>query len=163
MIEFILNNDMRIEENYRKACELIDIESFIDYFAIEGYIARCGDWPNSNYALWRSRYVTEKPYEDGKWRWMIFDVNSTAMETNLVEYDYIAGMRADSELFNSMCENDDFKNAFSDRVLELADTIFKKENVNRKIDEYVRMMDIPMENHFQRFFGTSNEEVSLLG
>lgn len=43
MQDFILNNDMKDEENYKKACEIIDINSFIDYFAIEGYIARCGD------------------------------------------------------------------------------------------------------------------------
>lgn len=158
MKEFILNNDMQVQENYKKACELLDIDSFIDYFAIEGYIARCGDWPNSNYALWRSRYTSEQPYEDGKWRWMLFDVNSSALETDLVDYDFIAGMRADSDLFDSMCENEEFKQKFSLRVLELADTVFEKENVNQKIDEYVDLMNKPMENHYQRFFGESNDK-----
>lgn len=158
MQDFILNNEMKDEENYKTACELIDINSFIDYFAIEGYIARCGDWPDGNYALWRSRNVSDKPYEDGKWRWMLFDVNSTAMEIGLIEYDAISNMRQESELFNSLCENDNFKRAFAARWIELANTIFEREYVNQKISEYVELMGRPMEKHFQRFFGTTNEQ-----
>ena len=47
---------------------------------------------------------------------------------------------------------------FSSRLIELSETIFEKEYVNQKIDEYVRLMDHPIENHYQRFFGTSNEK-----
>ena len=52
----------------------------------------------------------------------------------------------------------EFKKAFSARVIELSETIFEKENVNRKIDEYVQLMELPMENHYHRFFGESNEK-----
>lgn len=158
MQDFIINNDMKDDANYEKACEIIDINSFIDYFAVEGYIARCGDWPNGNYALWRSRNVSDKPFEDGKWRWMLFDVNSTAMEIELIEHDAISAMRAENELFNSLCENDNFKRAFSNRWIELSNTIFERESVNQKISEYIELMDIPMKNHYQRFFGTTNEK-----
>ena len=158
MQAFILNNDIGYDDNFQKACELIDIQSFIDYFAIEGYIARCGDWPESNFALWRSRNISGKPYEDGKWRWMLFDVNSSSLGTSFLEDDFIAIMRADSPLFDSMCESEIFKKMFADRVLELSNTIFAEENVNKKIDEYIQLMDEPMEKHYQRFFGTSNEK-----
>lgn len=157
MKDFILNNDLSIQENYEKACELIDISSFIDYFAVEGYIARCGDWPSGNFALWRSRNVSEKPYEDGKWRWILFDVNSTSMSLGLIEHDIIGTLRGTSDLFNSLCENESFKRAFVDRLLELSETVFEKEYVKQKISEYVQLMEEPMEKHFQRFFGTSNE------
>ena len=158
MQDFILNHDMSIDENYQKACELIDIQSFIDYFAVEGYIARCGDWPSGNFALWRSRYVSEKPYEDGKWRWMLFDVNSTSMSLGLIKHDLIGNLRKSSELFDSLCNNESFRRAFADRLIELSDTVFSPEHVNEKISEYIELMDQPMEKHFQRFFGTSNDQ-----
>ena len=62
MREFVENADMSLEENYQKACELLDINSFIDYFAAEIYMARQVDWPSSNYALWRSRECSNKKY-----------------------------------------------------------------------------------------------------
>ena len=157
MVDFIEDNDMSIEENYRKACELIDMDSFIDYFAIESYIARIGDWPKSNYALWRSRNISDQPYEDGKWRWMLFDVNSKSMKSGYYYFDYIEENRKDSKMFDSLCENDDFKHRFSARIIELTNTIFEKELVDQKITEYVQLMDKPMEKHFRRFFGTSND------
>lgn len=156
MVNFIEGFDMSDEENYRIACELIDIDSFIDYFAIESYIARVGDWPKSNYALWRSRNISDKPYEDGKWRWMLFDVNSKSMGESYDDFDFIEENRKDSKLFDSLCENDEFKREFSERMIELTNKIFEKELVNQKITEYVQLMDQPIEKHFQRFFGTTN-------
>ena len=158
MMNAISGADLTNETNYEIICQMIDIDSFIDYFAVMGYISRWGDWPDSNVALWRSRNVSEKPYEDGRWRWMLFDVNSTAMETGLVDLDCIATMRESSELFDNLCTNPSFRQAFAKRLLELADTVFLKENVNQKIDEYVELMEKPMEKHFQRFFGTFNEK-----
>lgn len=89
---------------------------------------------------------------------MLFDVNSSAIEPGLIELDSISYMREKSDLFNRMCENDSFKTAFANRWIEFADTIFEREYVNRKISEYVELMDRPMEKHFQRFFGTTNEK-----
>ena len=158
MKDYILNNDMGIEENYRKACEIIDIESFIDYFAVQGYIGRCGDWPSGNFALWRSRNISEKDYEDGKWRWMLFDVNSTSMSLGLIEHDIIGHLRENSELFNSLCASEAFRRAFSERLIEFSNTIFEKQYVNQKIAEYVQLMEEPMKKHYQRFFGTSEDK-----
>ena len=157
MMEHLTTADLSDPEEYAKACELIDMDSFIDYFAVLGYISRCGDWPSSNVALWRTRYVGEKPYEDGKWRWMLFDVNSTAMEEDLISLDAIASMRATSEMFDNLCNNEEFKKAFSKRILEIADTVFEKDLVNTKLNEYIEELEGAIENHFIRFFGTSNE------
>lgn len=157
MMEFVTTADMEVEENYQKACELLDIESFIDYFAVEGYIARCGDWPSSNFALWRSRNVSEKPYEDGKWRWILFDVNSSSMEEAMLPMDAIESMRSNSEMFDNLCNNESFRKSFAARLLELSDTVFDTERVTEKIEALTEELAGPMEKNFQRFFGTSNE------
>lgn len=157
MVSYIEQHDMSLEENYKNACELIDIDSFIDYFAVESYISRRGDWPKSNYALWRSRNVSDQPYEDGKWRWMLFDVNSKSMKKDYYYFDFIEENRKDSKMFDSLCENEEFRRKFSHRIIELTNTIFDKEFVNQKITGYVQVMDKPMEKHLQRFFGASNE------
>ena len=158
MLDEILSLNLEDDAQYERACELMDINSFIDYFAVEGYIARCGDWPNDNFALWRSKIVSEKPYEDGKWRWMLFDVNSTSLSEELISHDIIAALKENSELFNHFCDNEIFRKTFAERVIELSNTIFEVDYVDSKISEYIQLMDLPIEKHYQRFFGTSNEK-----
>lgn len=157
MIEFIETADMTKEENYQKACELMDMESFIDYYAAEIYMARNGDWPSGNYALWRSRKVSERPYEDGKWRWMLFDVNTSALSDNLVEHDTIAYAKEKCQLFTNLSTNAKFRQDFADKLREMRDVIFAEDLVNEKLDEYKALMTDPMEKHMMRFFGTGND------
>ena len=158
MRDFISNADMTDEENYQKACELIDMQSFIDYYAAEIYMARNGDWPHGNYALWRSRGVSEKPYEDGKWRWMLFDVNTSAFMDYLSEHDTIAYAKENCPLFANLCNNEQFRKDFADKLREMRDAYFAEDLVNAKLDEYKALMSEPMEKHYQRFFGMSNDK-----
>ena len=157
MIDFLATADMTKEENYQYACELMDMESFIDYYAAEIYMARNGDWPSGNYALWRSRKVSEKPYEDGKWRWMLFDVNTSAFSDNLSEHDTIAYALEKCEWFANLSTNAQFRQDFAAKLREMRDVVFAEDLVNEKLDEYKLLMTDPMENHFQRFFGRDNE------
>ena len=153
---FVENADMTDEANYQMACTMLDMQSFIDYFAAETYMARRVDWPSSNYALWRSRETTEKLYEDGKWRWMLFDVNTSAFIEDIVDHDTLTYVRQESAMFNNLYNNQNFRGAFKQRILEFADTIFEPSVVDEKITEYENLMSEPMEKNHQRFFGTDN-------
>ena len=72
MIDFCSQSDVSIDANYKKVCELIDMNSYIDYYAVMLFIGRNGDWPSGNYALWRVKKKESSEYGDGKWRWMLF-------------------------------------------------------------------------------------------
>lgn len=157
MVEFVESADMTVDENYEKACSMIDIESFIDYYAAEIYMARNADWPSANFALWRSSKVSKKPYEDGKWRWMLFDVNTSALHSDLEEHDTLAYVLEECSLFSNLSENEKFRDAFAKRLREMRDNYFTLEKVELKLGEYELLMSDPMENHLQRFFGRDNE------
>ena len=157
MKEFITENDMSDPENYAKACELIDMDSFINYYAVLIYCARCGDWPNGNYAVWRTRKIASKdsPYMDGRWRWVLFDVNSAAISSALKDNDtlnYVLN-KDPSPLFVSLCKNDTFRQQFSDRILEYGRTIFSPESIDEKLDLYAEEIADAMEINYLRFFG----------
>ena len=74
LVNFASQNDLSIDANYEKINTMMDMQSFIDYYCTEIFIAN-NDWMNNNnnYRIWRSRTVTDAPYEDGKWRWMLYD------------------------------------------------------------------------------------------
>lgn len=150
MVEFCSETDVANEENYAKVCELIDIESYIDYYAVMLYVARSGDWPESNYIAWRVKKTETGLYGDGKWRWGIFDLNSTGFE---VDFDSIGYVMDNDEMFKNMMTNDTFRTRLILRIEELADTVFDAEEINESLAEYQDFMAGPMKQNDKRFFG----------
>lgn len=158
MMDFMENADMSDDANYQTACEYMDMDSLMDYFAAEIYMARGVDWPSSNYALWKSRTTSEKKYEDGKWRWMLFDVNTSALARKLAESDMIQYVKDESKLFDNLCNNSTFRETFGARLIEIGNTVFDEETVQLKINEYVTLMEEPMKKHFRRFSDKSMDD-----
>ena len=161
MINYITNSDMSDAGNYEYACELIDMQSYIDYYAAEIYIGRQGDWPGTNEALWRTYELGDSPFEDNKWRWMLFDVNSDALTTNLIDADTLAYVMYKSPTFKNLCQNADFKRQFATTLMDIANTSFAKEKVDTAISGYIDLMTEPMGVHRKRFFGESDEQLFL--
>ena len=161
MINFITNSDMSDIENYEYACDLIDMQSYIDYYAAEIYIGRQGDWPGTNEALWRTYQAGDNPFEDNKWRWLLFDVNSDALTTNLVDANTLTYVMYKSPMFKNLCQNADFKRQFVTTFMDISNTSFAAEKVNAAISDYTDLMTEPMNVHHKRFFGESNEQLFL--
>lgn len=151
MIDYMSNTDFSIEENYNSACELIDMQSCIDYYAVEIYIGHNSDWPDYNEGLWRARRPGEGEYEDGRWRWILYDVNS-ALSPGGSAYDTLSHAGKFSAMFRNLCRNETFKRQFVITLMDLSNTIFSKENVDPVIAECIQEMDKPMSVHLKRFF-----------
>ena len=156
MMDFMNNNDLADDANYKHACELIDMNSYIDYYAAELYIGRMGDWPVANEALWRVRDQEDSVYGDEKWRWMLYDVNKGALSSDLTEMDTIRVTMDSSKMFYNLCQNKDFKRAFSITLMDLANTSFSDENTDDVIGRCINLMSEPMRAHRKRFFGSES-------
>ena len=157
MVNFFKNHDMSQEENYQRACELIDMESFVDYYATMVYIGRMKDWPNYNESLWRTRTVSDEPYADGKWRWLMFDCNSYCMTSNLIEHDTLQLVLDESDIFASLWNNQTFQVNFQMRLMEIADECFNGDEMSQLIDNYKITMTPALEKTWGRFFGKDSE------
>lgn len=158
MMAYMAGMDFSIQGDYENACQMIDMQSFIDYYATEIYIARHADWPGMNEALWRSREIQEGEFEDGKWRWMLFDVNSGGISAGLSAVDTIQMTKEASEMFGNLCYNDNFRRQFVITFMDIANTCFRKEDVEAIIEEYMALMAEPMDLHIRRFFGMDDIE-----
>ena len=156
MKKYIEETDMSISTNYEQACELIDIDSFLDYYACLAYIARKEDWPTSNYALWRSRNVDNGTYSDGKWRWMLFDCNSSSMREDLITHDTLSYIIQLDSIFSSLWNNADFRAAFEKRIFEIADECFDSQEMSNYIDDYSKKMPNILQHSWARFYGSNN-------
>ncbi|MEH2959000.1 CotH kinase family protein [Candidatus Merdisoma sp. JLR.KK006] len=158
MFSYIVSTDLSVDENYQKVCELIDIDSFLEYYAAEIYIARWNDWPSSNFALWRTKEVREDAYSDGKWRWILFDVNSPSMEVGNIEKDSFKEVIERDALFSSIMKNEQCRKKFADVILNMAETEFRPEKINVFLDEFESQMKAPLEKEYARFYGKNNDK-----
>ena len=159
MCDFIKSADMTDEDNYARACDMVDMQSFIEYNAVMMYIARNEDWPGANYALWRTRRAADgTEYCDAKWRWMFFDVNSACMTDDLADFDSMEFFM-NYDMFASLWENEGFRESFLEEYKELTDTVFEPELIDEKIEAYRKRMQEPMEKNNLRFFGTDRMDL----
>ena len=88
--DFIMNGDMSDPDVYARACELMDMGSFADYAAYQFYILNLDSpFQNTNWQVWRVREPdASSPFADGRWRWMVYDVDNTAgLYTDGASYD----------------------------------------------------------------------------
>ena len=157
LVENITHNDMSDLSAYESITNQMDIQSFIDSYAAEIYLMN-DDWPTANYAAWRSVYVSDAGYGDNKWRWVIYDLNTqNAMENTSIEIDSLANAIAQSPMFSSLLENENFKRQFCIRLMDIGNVIYAPERVSPFIDEYLDLMAGAMTEDRRRFYGSGNE------
>ena len=150
---FIKTTDFTKQENYEKFKEMVDVESFVDYYAINLYINNF-DWSyKKNYLLWKTRTKENDGYGDGKWRFMLYDYDYVATQKTLtykeqtVTYDYkfntftgvflYATDFKDDPFFHNLIKNEEFKELFVQTIFDLGNYNFNYSNVRESmIDEY---------------------------
>lgn len=158
MVKYCSESDVTDDINFNKVCEMIDIESYIDYYAVMLYIGRSGDWPSMNYALWRTKKNENSNYGDGKWRWMIYDLNSPGSS---VDSDPIEYVMENDAIFKNLMSSDTFRTALFYRIEELADSIFNFEIMNEKFNKYQTFITIPMQKNDKRFYGEDSLDIFI--
>lgn len=169
ILSFVTKNDMSLDENYAQVCEWIDVQSYIDYYCFQIYVANCDSVAN-NYGLWRTRYAVDDEYGDGKWRWILYDTDdSLGMvegRTNLEADSFTDGHWSvdplDDALFGSLMKNETFKLQFAKTFEEMAANNFSVANTNAEIDRLTQIyMPAAVVSH-HRFLDESFTEEDYL-
>jgi len=162
MLYWVRNNDISKTENYNKLCNMIDIDSFIDFYCSEIYVGN-EDWMNNanNFRLWRSRSITNNPYQDGKWRWMMFDTDMSMglYKKGIHTHDTLkpalepTSWGADDHivLLTNLIKNEEFKRKFVTTFMDLANENFKYENAYKKLSSMASLYRPLMQEQYQRF------------
>ncbi len=151
----LISQDLSVEENYQKLCEIMDIQSYIDYCCIVSYTGNRDSMfnNNNNWRLWRSRTVGDGEYQDGKWRFMLFD---TEYSMNL----YYQGRASDNtsfqelqrhKWFSSLMKNDSFKAQFFSTLIYMRDNLFSPEKFNAVIEDLSSQYGPMMADQYKRF------------
>jgi len=157
MINLAMEKDLSVQENYDDLCEQMDMQSFIDYMCANAYLCNMDMSEKKNYVIWRTIEDEDTEYGDMKWRWMIYDVDClvwTHPEVYGVEHkfeidsfskvmEYTGFALNEHRIFMMAKENEDFCKQFVLTFMDMANTNFSLENVekvftkwNVTLDEY---------------------------
>ena len=149
MVEYIADHDMSVPANYAHACELVDMQSCIDYFATEIYVGNT-DWPINNIALWRTRYSEDSDYGNCRWRWMIYDLEQ-GMDLQWVRADTRKKAVNLDPMFAGLMKNETFSAALRAKLMALASDTFEPDRVSAFVEDYKQWMAGPIEKKYRRF------------
>lgn len=156
-VKFISQNDMSDAENYKKASEMMDLDSFAEYVAMNVYIGN-EDWIWGNWAAWRVRKTSDRDYEDGKWRFMCYDTEySMNLYDNGRDYRYdiltqLAG--GDGHLgpmFKSLLKNSAFQTKFILACEDMMNIAFNPDSASALLDSFHSKYAPYIPQHFKRF------------
>lgn len=133
-----------------------DLDSFVDYYALEIFLGN-GDWPKNNRACWRARETSSGEYNDGKFRWMLYDVNYVGV-LNDCDNDALEHCLERDAVFHAMMKNPVFQEKFRDRVIYISEELFSEENIDHYVEPWLEIMEKPLEKSSMRFFGEKRTE-----
>ncbi len=138
--------DLTDDAVYNKLCEVIDVENYLEYYALQIHIGN-EDWPHNNYKVYRYFAAEGEEYKeapfDGKWRYLLHDLDfsfgiygSSPWTDNLQKYaSKVGNLKNDSPLFSQLLRREDCKEFFITRTLDLINGAFSPENLNKVLDE----------------------------
>ena len=154
-------SDMTDPVNYAELGNFIDIDSFIDYYAAEIFLAHKTDWPYANEAFWKTDFKADNNvYYDSRWRFMLYDVNSNAINLKALQDDTIKTACELNSFFAAIIKNKDFQRQFTIVMTDLINNNFNSERVNSYIDNYRELYTDSLNNNAKRFFAdTKNEKL----
>ncbi len=142
--------DMTVAANYQRVCDTMDLQSFMDVVTIETYINNA-DWATdymNNWMMWRAHETdAANPYADGKWRFMLYDLDFTADYFDdgrtFAGFDSLNNLyREDAPynfvpMFYNLLNNETFRAAFYDTYIDIMKNNFDPVDVSEALDAYV--------------------------
>ena len=169
---YALSENASDEYIYEEIRNLVDIDEYINYMAVEFYLGGT-DWPKNNIKGYRPRI------ENGRFRFVLFDLDhafdtyssfSKFERKQIWTFDYIydLGGQLTEEIefvtiFLNMLQNDSFRKQFIDTYCLVAGSVFEPERCNAIIDEMADMRAAALSMEEGRSpYGTANSLKSAL-
>lgn len=154
------DEDLSDSETWKRFKEDVDIESLLDYFATEIYIGNY-DWKaDKNTILWRTRTASgESPFADGKWRFTLYDTESSSclytLDGYLYDFDTFSRAIEMHPLFKAVLQNEEFRSLFLQRIKDVGSTDFAPSRVQAMLEDYAAEWHPFMADYYRRFGDTS--------
>jgi len=154
LLDYIKTHDINTPEPYNYISTQMDIDNFIDYQIAEIYSAN-SSWPHDNIKYWRYRSTSNQPDapygHDGRWRWLLFDLDRGFGYGKLGLQDNTLLRAAGDFLIRNLLENTTFRTKFINRFADHLNTSFAPWRVISAIDLAQSVLDPEIPEHIARW------------
>jgi hypothetical protein len=148
------SHDLSNDTYYNIVASQIDINEFINYCIVESFGGNSSIGHNIKY--WK------KQTDDGKWRWILFDLDRGFRYSTNEVFGYIEGSNSVKNIFNNLIKNDHFKIALTSKYYTQLNTTFQSDRMNSIIDEMKTTIEPEVSRHFQKWPKNQfNQDVSI--
>ena len=151
------DKDLTDPDIYRQFCDVVDVQSMADYFALQVYIGNADCEPDHNHIIWRTR---DKFYNEGRWQYILHDLDYSAghydERSTSANTDHFAMIRKKFPLFAAALKNKNFYDMFLSSLKRIGSQNFNYDKVRDKMDYYDKMWGPLMPDFYKRFGDTAN-------
>lgn len=168
-LKYLDTHDLSQAGNYQTFIDkYMSEESAVDYYATMLYLHNRYDWPGKNWSIWRTTddRRNEVAYEDGRWRFCIYDLDLTTNTTwtgngldgdshrtdKVHEFASGEGYSIIMQFFKHMIKNESFRTKLKAQVKNLAQNVFTEAKVKQTGDKYLAIYS-PLYQQFLERFG----------
>lgn len=175
---FASHKDLKSDADYEEFAKLVDVDSVMDYFAVEVWINNKWDWPGKNWSMWRTLEVdATNEYADGRWRFSLYDIEFGGVSggsdagTNTVKEDNYKpnglldfGTTNPAVLcFAYLMTNDSFNEAYCERLDSFSSTIFEKQHALEVLTKYEDTYGPLFDQFYDRYKDSGSTDNALNG
>ncbi len=137
MQQFVNEQDMSDNINYKHLKNMLDIRSYVDHIIPNIYLCNT----HYEYGFWRARQPSDDHFGDGKWRVYTQDFDMLSNGRNWLKLRASAESETQSHIFlQKLLKNTDFKNYFISRFADHINTTFNPARFESLVhEEYSRI------------------------
>ena len=158
IVNYINNHNPASSEVYEYIKTQIDVEELINYMIVESFF---GNTDLGNIRYWKA--------ENGKWRWMLYDMDWSLWNMGLdMGYPIKSGRIPTATYLYSaigitrkLYQNKEFKDLYLKSVAKYLKSTFKPERMNKIVDDLAKEIENEMTYHIARW-GSSYGRLSSM-
>lgn len=147
-LEWIQNTDFSNQDNWRELNDKMDIQSYIDFMCANIYCCNLDFSEQKNFLMWKTPVDEGSKYGDGRWRWILYDMDNVVWATEVYEGGNAAAINSFTEEFattpsigeqifwNACCQNEEFKKQFVLSFMDIANNNFSRERISVILSKY---------------------------
>ena len=150
--EFVLENDMKSDGNYKKVCKMMDVESYANFI--------CGSVFLGNYSDKLVEYMW-KDSDDGLWKWAIGNQTNTLGGSSASTYSldtYLRPVFDKNKFLSQLMKNSDFQKLFKNTMDKMCDEYFSEKNIDKVISDYTASYGKLVVATWNRFIGSYDSD-----
>ena len=148
LISYIKNHDPKDAKVYEYLKTQIDIPEVINYFIVESFY---GNTDLGNIRYWKS--------SDGKWRFMLYDLDWSLWNTSLdmgypikqVKVPAATYLSSSITMIRRLYRNSEFKDLYLSSVAKYLKTTFKPDRMTKIVDELAGEIEEEMPYHIKKW------------